>query len=126
MPTYTYRCSECDHQFDIFQHFYEDTLTECPVCGKIALHKVYSPVGIVFKGSGFYATDHRSPSGMPSHSNDSDSSSSSSSSESTAEKSTASESASASDTKSAESSAPQDQKPSSGTRKSGKKGSSKE
>lgn len=125
MPTYTYRCSECDHQFDIFQHFYEDTLTECPVCGKIALHKVYSPVGIVFKGSGFYATDHRSPSGMPSHSNDSDSSSSSSS-ESTAEKSTASESASASDTKSAESSAPQDQKPSSGTRKSGKKGSSKE
>lgn len=122
MPTYTYRCSECDHQFDIFQHFYEDTLTECPVCGKNALHKVYSPVGIVFKGSGFYATDHRSPSGMPSHANDSDSSSSS---ESTAEKSTASEPASTSDTKSAEPSAPKEQKPSSGTRKSGKKGSSK-
>lgn len=122
MPTYTYRCSECEHQFDIFQHFYEDAMTECPVCGKTALHKVYSPVGIVFKGSGFYATDHRSPSGMPSHLNDSDSSGSS---ESPAEKSTASEPASASDTKSAESSAPKEQKPSSGTRKSGEKGSSK-
>jgi predicted nucleic acid-binding Zn ribbon protein len=36
----------------------------CPECGKKALHKVYTPVGIVFKGSGFYATDHRSPSGQ--------------------------------------------------------------
>ena len=119
MPTYTYRCSECDHQFDIFQHFYEDALTECPVCGQNTLNKVYSPVGIVFKGSGFYATDHRSPSGMPSHSNGSDSFGSS---ESAAEKATASEPASTSDTKSAESTASQEHKPSSGTRKSGKRG----
>ena len=64
MPTYTYRCETCGHQFDIFQHFTDDTLTECPECGKQSLHKVYQPVGIVFKGSGFYATDNRSPSGQ--------------------------------------------------------------
>ena len=64
MPTYTYRCENCGHQFDIFQHFTEDSLTECPECGKQTLHKVYSPVGIVFKGSGFYSTDNRSPSGQ--------------------------------------------------------------
>ena len=64
MPTYTYRCETCGHQFDIFQHFTEDSLTECPECGKNTLHKVYSPVGIVFKGSGFYSTDNRSPSGQ--------------------------------------------------------------
>ena len=64
MPTYTYRCENCGHQFDIFQHFTEDSLTECPECGKQALHKVYAPVGIVFKGSGFYSTDNRSPSGQ--------------------------------------------------------------
>ena len=64
MPTYTYRCENCGHQFDIFQHFTEDSLTDCPECGKQTLHKVYSPVGIVFKGSGFYSTDNRSPSGQ--------------------------------------------------------------
>ena len=64
MPTYTYRCETCGHQFDIFQHFTDDSLTECPECGKQTLHKVYSPVGIVFKGSGFYSTDNRSPSGQ--------------------------------------------------------------
>ena len=65
MPTYTYRCGNCGHQFDVFQHFTEDSLTECPQCGKQTLHKVYAPVGIVFKGPGFYATDNRSPSGQP-------------------------------------------------------------
>ena len=64
MPTYTYRCERCGHQFDIFQHFTDDALTECPECGKQTLHKVYTPVGIVFKGSGFYSTDNRSPSGQ--------------------------------------------------------------
>lgn len=64
MPTYTYRCETCGHQFDIFQHFTDDALTECPECGKQSLHKVYAPVGIVFKGSGFYSTDNRSPSGQ--------------------------------------------------------------
>ncbi len=64
MPVYTYRCDNCGVQFDQTQKFTDDTLTRCPECGKNTLHKVYTPVGIVFKGSGFYATDHRSPSGQ--------------------------------------------------------------
>jgi putative FmdB family regulatory protein len=64
MPVYTYRCENCGIQFDQTQKFADDPLTQCPECKKKTLHKVYTPVGIVFKGSGFYATDHRSPSGM--------------------------------------------------------------
>ncbi len=64
MPLYTYRCDNCGVQFDQQQKFTDNSLTVCPECGKKKLHKVYSPVGIVFKGSGFYATDHKSPSGM--------------------------------------------------------------
>ena len=67
MPLYAYKCEACDYQFDKFQHFVDDPLTVCPVCHEEALRKVYSPVGIVFKGKGFYATDHRSPSGMTSN-----------------------------------------------------------
>ena len=63
MPTYTYYCDNCGVQFDQYQHFSDPPLTRCPECCKKTLRKVYSPVGIVFKGSGFYATDHRSPSG---------------------------------------------------------------
>lgn len=64
MPVYTYRCENCGIQFEKTQKFADDPLTVCPECKKKTLHKVYTPVGIVFKGSGFYATDHRSPSGM--------------------------------------------------------------
>ncbi len=64
MPVYTYHCSNCGIQFDQTQKFTDNSLTVCPECGKKTLQKVYTPVGIVFKGSGFYATDHRSPSGM--------------------------------------------------------------
>ena len=64
MPVYTYRCHNCGVQFDRRQAFNDKPLTRCPECGKEALRKVYLPVGIVFKGSGFYATDHRSPSGQ--------------------------------------------------------------
>jgi putative FmdB family regulatory protein len=64
MPVYTYRCHNCGVQFDRRQTFDDKPLTRCPECGKEALRKVYLPVGIVFKGSGFYATDHRSPSGQ--------------------------------------------------------------
>jgi len=64
MPIYTYRCENCGVQFDYTQKFTDDPLTRCPECEKNALRKVYTPVGVVFKGSGFYATDHRSPSGM--------------------------------------------------------------
>jgi putative FmdB family regulatory protein len=63
MPIYTYRCTNCGVQFEQQQRFDEQSLTRCPECSKKTLRKVYQPVGIVFKGSGFYATDHRSPSG---------------------------------------------------------------
>lgn len=63
MPIYTYRCEDCGVQFERNQKFSDAPLTRCPECGKKSLRKVYLPVGIVFKGSGFYATDHRSPSG---------------------------------------------------------------
>lgn len=58
MPTYQYRCAECSHRFEQFQKFSEDPLTECPVCGK-AVRRVIQPVGVVFKGSGWYITDNR-------------------------------------------------------------------
>ena len=64
MPLYTYRCDSCGLQFDRRQHFSDKPLARCPECGKSSLRKLYLPVGIVFKGSGFYATDHRSPSGL--------------------------------------------------------------
>ncbi|RPI35278.1 MAG: zinc ribbon domain-containing protein [Chloroflexota bacterium] len=63
MPVYTYRCENCGVQFERQQKFSDQPLTRCPECNKKTLRKVYTPVGIVFKGSGFYATDHRSPSG---------------------------------------------------------------
>ncbi len=63
MPIYTYLCDNCGVQFEKQQSFSDQALTRCPECGKKALRKVYQPVGIVFKGSGFYATDHHSPSG---------------------------------------------------------------
>lgn len=64
MPIYTYRCDNCGVQFERQQKFSDAPLKECPECHAKQLRKVYTPVGIVFKGSGFYATDHRSPSGM--------------------------------------------------------------
>jgi putative FmdB family regulatory protein len=64
MPIYTYRCENCGVQFDRRQKFDDEPLTICPECQTETLRKVYLPVGIVFRGSGFYATDNRSPSGM--------------------------------------------------------------
>lgn len=64
MPVYTYRCDSCGVQFDRHQKFSDNPLTRCPECGQRQLRKVYAPVGILFKGSGFYATDHKSPSGQ--------------------------------------------------------------
>ena len=62
MPIYTYRCENCGIQFEKNQKFSDQPLTRCPECSKKSLHKVYTPVGIVFKGSGFYSTDNRSSS----------------------------------------------------------------
>lgn len=61
MPTYTYRCDACSHEFDIFQKFADDALRECPECGA-AIRRVIHPVGVVFKGSGWYITDNRAAS----------------------------------------------------------------
>jgi putative FmdB family regulatory protein len=63
MPIYTYRCENCGVQFDRHQKYEDQPLRRCPECNKKALRKVIAPVGIVFKGAGFYATDNRSASG---------------------------------------------------------------
>jgi putative FmdB family regulatory protein len=62
VPTYQYACTACDERLEAVQKFTDDPLTVCEVCGG-SLRKVYSPVGIVFKGSGFYRTDSRNGSG---------------------------------------------------------------
>ncbi|MBK5306055.1 MAG: FmdB family transcriptional regulator [Frankiaceae bacterium] len=58
MPTYQYACTACGEQLEAVQSFTDAALTECPACGG-ALRKVFSAVGVVFKGSGFYKTDSR-------------------------------------------------------------------
>ena len=58
MPAYSYACTECEHRFDTVQSFSDPTLTACPQCSG-RLRKLFSSVGIVFKGSGFYRTDSR-------------------------------------------------------------------
>ncbi len=58
MPTYEYRCDECDRNFDVVQSFEDDPLTRCPTCDA-PVRKVFGSVGIVFKGAGFYKTDSR-------------------------------------------------------------------
>lgn len=62
MPTYQYACTECGEQLEAVQAFTDAPLTECPACGG-RLRKVFSAVGVVFKGSGFYKTDSRASSG---------------------------------------------------------------
>jgi len=66
MPTYVYQCDKCGVQFESRQRITDDPLTNCPECeGQV--HRVFQPVGIVFKGSGWYCTDHRtkSPTTLP-------------------------------------------------------------
>ena len=58
MPTYQYTCTECGEPLEAVQKFSDAPLTVCPACGG-RLRKVFSAVGIVFKGSGFYRTDSR-------------------------------------------------------------------
>ena len=58
MPTYQYRCQQCSNELEVVQKFTDDALTACPACHG-TLRKVYGAVGVVFKGSGFYATDSR-------------------------------------------------------------------
>lgn len=90
MPVYTYRCDACGLVFDQRLGFNEPPPARCPECGAEALHRVYKPVGIIFKGSGFYATDHRSPSGVR-HTNNGNGDAASASGESKAEAAKAAE-----------------------------------
>lgn len=58
MPTYAYACTSCGHEFDVVQSITDAPLQTCELCGG-ALRKVFHPVGVTFKGSGFYRTDSR-------------------------------------------------------------------
>ena len=62
MPTYQYACTACGHQLEAVQSFADEPLTECPAC-EGRLRKLFSSVGVVFKGSGFYRTDSRTGAG---------------------------------------------------------------
>ncbi|MEU1316935.1 MULTISPECIES: FmdB family zinc ribbon protein [Streptomyces] len=79
MPTYQYQCTECGEGLEAVQKFTDDALTECPNC-QGRLKKVFSAVGIVFKGSGFYRNDSRGSSSSSSPAKSSSTSSSGSSS----------------------------------------------
>jgi putative FmdB family regulatory protein len=59
MPIYTYECENCGERFEAKQSFNDAPLTVCPTCSEEKLYRVIQPVGIVFKGSGFYVTDSR-------------------------------------------------------------------
>ena len=83
MPTYQYACTACGHQLEAVQAFSDEPLTVCPAC-EGRLRKVFSAVGIVFKGSGFYRTDSRADKSNGSTAPAKESSSTSSSSASTA------------------------------------------
>lgn len=102
MPVYQYACTECGHDFEKHQSFTDPALTECPDCGG-KLRKVFSPVGVVLKGSGFYRNDNRPKSGSGS-SSDSSAKSSSDSSSSSASSSASSTSSSSSKSDSSSSS----------------------
>ncbi len=112
MPTYEYRCKGCGHQFDAYQSFTDDPLTECPECAG-QLKKVFGNVGIAFKGSGFYKTDSRSGSKTATPANGSSdkkepatSSSDGGSSSSSSESSTSSDSSSSTKKESTSTSSP--------------------
>ena len=58
MPIYEYECEQCGVRFERLQRMVEPSLTDCPECGG-HIHRVMQPVGVIFKGSGFYVTDHK-------------------------------------------------------------------
>ncbi|MDP7004811.1 MAG: zinc ribbon domain-containing protein [Phycisphaerales bacterium] len=63
MPTYDYRCQECEHEFDLFQQMSDPVKKKCPECGVLKLKRLIGTgSAVVFKGSGFYETDYRSES----------------------------------------------------------------
>ncbi len=66
MPTYEYECLNCNKVFDVFQGITEEPLKKCPKCGKKIERLIGGGSGVIFKGSGFYATDYRKSGGCPS------------------------------------------------------------
>lgn len=72
MPMYAYRCQSCGIQFEKHQKFTDKPLTRCPECRKGTVKRLLQPSAIVFKGSGWYATDHRSASGKSAAKKDAD------------------------------------------------------
>lgn len=66
MPTYEYVCHDCNNRFEKWQRMSEAPLTTCPTCGG-PIRRVFYPAGIVFKGSGFYKTDHPGSAGANGH-----------------------------------------------------------
>lgn len=82
MPTYWYRCQTCSHEFEEFQKISDPALRECPKCGGVIMRVITGGAGMIFKGSGFYITDHRKESYKKAASADSGPSTSSSPSES--------------------------------------------
>jgi len=66
MPTYDYRCKHCGHELEAFQQITAGPLRKCPACGRYGLERLIGAgAGIIFKGSGFYATDYRGSSSSP-------------------------------------------------------------
>lgn len=61
MPTYEYVCTACGHEFELVQRMSDPPRKRCPQCGKKVERKIGTGAGIIFKGSGFYITDYRSP-----------------------------------------------------------------
>lgn len=60
MPTYDYKCSNCNNLFEEVQSMKDPMLTKCPKCGKETLVRLIGGGGVIFKGSGFYQTDYKS------------------------------------------------------------------
>ncbi len=59
MPTYDYECASCGHTFEVFQKITDNSLEKCPKCNEKVRRLISGGAGIIFKGSGFYATDYR-------------------------------------------------------------------
>jgi putative FmdB family regulatory protein len=64
LPTYEYRCHDCEHQFEVFQKMSDDPVSECEACGG-SVRRILFPVAIHFKGSGFYTTDYARKKTLP-------------------------------------------------------------
>ena len=75
MPTYSYRCQACKHEFEEFQKITDLPVKECPKCGGLVMRIITGGAGLIFKGAGFYITDSRSSDYKKAASSDSSSSS---------------------------------------------------